>query len=188
VSVERAGGGPMSAPVLRDGDLTVVLDGVDRLRWSRQGVAEWSLYGLWPTGEERRDLLERLAEGHPVLVILEQGPSTVSVYRQEVATGLDRFASVIESDPLLELAVPVLDWLPEPLADRGRRFVVRSDELVRTTARALLPTLIVDDEAAGANLRFARRTARSGSGIGCLDAARQVFASRSLAAAGAGAP
>ena len=168
----------MNAAVVRDGDLTVVLEGAARLRWNHQGPDQWSLCGLWPTGDEQRALLERLRAGHPVLVVLEQGPATIGVFRQEVATELDRFESVIESDSLLELAVPVLDWLPEPLASHGREFAARVDALVRTTARDLLPALIVDDGVAGTNLRFARRTGRPGSALGCLDAARHVFASR----------
>jgi hypothetical protein len=128
-------------------------------------------------------VLQHLVAGHPLLVVLEQGPATVSVYRHEVTADLDRFESVIESGPLLELAVPVLDWLPEPLATQGRNFVACADELVRTTAKALLPALIMDDGDGAANLRFARRTTRPVSAPGCLDAARQVFASRTPAAA-----
>jgi hypothetical protein len=175
--------GHPSAAVLREGDVTVVLDGPARLRWSHRGPGEWMLCGLWPTGEEQRALLERLAAGHPLLVVLEQRPATVSVYRQEVATELDRFESVFESDALLELAVPVLDWLPETLATHGRNFVACADELVRTTPEALLPALIMDNGGVEANLRFARRTARPVSAPGCLEAAHQVFASRTPAAA-----
>jgi hypothetical protein len=171
----------MDAAVLRDGDMTVVLDGVARLRWSHPGADQWLLCGLWPTGEEQEELLQRLVAGHPLLVLLGHGPATVSVYRREVATELDRFENVIESDPLLELSVPVLDWLPEPLAAHGRDFVVRTDELVRTTAEALLPALIMDVGVADANLLFARRTARAVSAPGCLQAARQVFAARTPA-------
>lgn len=173
----------MSSAVLRDGDITVVLDGVARLRWSQQGHDEWLLCGLWPTSEEREALLERLVAGHPLLVILGLGTATVSVYRREVATELERFESVVEADPLLELTVPVLDWLPEPLAAHGRDFVARTDELVRTTAEALLPSLIMDVGVADANVLFARRTARAVSAPGCLEAARQVFASRAPVAA-----
>lgn len=173
-----------NAAELRDGDLTVVLDGAERLQWSNRGPGEWKLCGLWPTCEEQRALLQRLAAGLPLLVILEQLPATVSVYPQEVATELERFESVIESDPLMELAVPVLDWLPEPLVTRGRSFVAGADELVRTTAKALLPELIMDDGCGDANLRFARRTARPVSPPGCLEAARQVFASWTPAVSG----
>jgi hypothetical protein len=171
----------MSSAVLRDGDLTVVLDGVERLIWSQAGPHEWSLRGLWPSSEQREALLRRLVDGHPLLVVLGPGQATVSVYRSEVATGLDQFASVIEADPLLELGVPVLDWLPEPLAAHGRDFLSRTDELVRATAGALLPPLIMDSQVIDANLRFARRTARMASASGCLGAARQVFASRTPA-------
>jgi hypothetical protein len=172
-----------SAAVLRDGEVTVVLDGPARLRWSHPGPGEWLLCGLWPTGQEQRALLQRLAAGHPLLVVLERRPATVSVYRQEVATELDRFESVFESDVLLELAVPVLDWLPEALATAGRDFVACADEMVRTTPQALLPALIMDNGVLDANLRFARRTARPVSAPSCLQAARQVFASRTSAAA-----
>ena len=172
-----------TSPVLRDGEVTVVLDGPARLRWSHPGPGQWLLCGLWPTGEEQRALLQRLSAGHPLLVVLERRPATVSVYRQEVATELDRFASVVESDALLELAVPVLDWLPETLATAGRNFVACADELARTTPQALLPALIMDNGVPEANLRFARRTARPVSGPGCLQAARQVFGSPAPAAA-----
>ena len=126
-------------------------------------------------------MIQNLTAGHPLLVVLEHGPATVSVYRREVATELDRFESVIESDPLLELSVPVLDWLPEPLAIQGRNFVTWADELVRTTAEALLPALVVDDEVGTGNLRFARRTAQRVTAPECLEAARQVFGSRTPA-------
>ena len=174
-----------SAAVLTDGEVTVVLDGPARLRWSHRGPGEWLLCGLWPSGEEQQALLQRLAAGHPLLVVLEQRPATVSVYRQEVATELDRFESVFESDVLLELAVPVLDWLPETLATHGRNFVACAAEMVRTTPEALLPALIMDDGVVEANLRFARRTARPVSAPGCLEAARQVFAWRTPAPANA---
>ena len=172
-----------SAAVLRNGEVTVVLDGPARLRWSHPGPGQWLLCGLWPTGEEQRALLQRLVAGHPLLVVLERRPATVSVYRQEVATELDRFASVVDSDVLLELALPALEWLPDTLAAAGRDFVARADDLVAATPKALLPALIMDSGAGQANLRFARRTASPVSGPGCLEAARQVFASRTAGAA-----
>jgi hypothetical protein len=166
----------LNATVLREGNVTVVLDGVARLRWSRRGSDEWLLCGLWPTGEEQRAVLQRLAAGHPLLVVLEQGPATVSVYRQEVAADLDRFESVIESGPLLELAVPVLDWLPEPLATHGRNFVACADELVRTTAKALLPALIMDD--GGGPPTYASRGVRLGRSQHPAVSMRRVRCSR----------
>jgi hypothetical protein len=168
--------------VLCDGEVTVVLDGPARLRWSRPGPGQWLLCGLWPSGQEKQAVLERLAAGHPLLVVLERRPATVSVYRQEVATELDRFAAVVESDALLDLALPALDWLPETLATAGRTFVARADKLVAATPTALLPALIMDNGVGQANLRFARRTARPVSGPGCLEAARRVFASPAPAA------
>ena len=161
--------------------MTVVLEGVERLRWSHRGPDEWLLCGLWPNAVEQRAVIQRLTAGHPLLVVLEHRPATVSVYRREIATELDRFESVIESDPLLELSVPVLDWLPEPLAIQGRNFVTWADELVRTTAEALLPALVMDDGVGAGNLRFARRTARRVTAPECLEAARQVFGSRTPA-------
>src|SRR5439155_25349164 len=112
----------------------------------------------------------------PVVVVLED-TRTVPVLREEWTD----VAGVVPVDPgadqdVFDVRIPVLDWLPAALRERGLRFL---DESSRSLARPALirPPLLLDEPAPGSNLRFARRlTTEPLWPYSLLEVARHVFA------------
>ncbi|MEU7040945.1 hypothetical protein AB0A77_07780 [Streptomyces varsoviensis] len=63
---------------------------------------------------------------------------------------------------IIEVRVPFLDWLPEPVRARAAAFLAESDETLARTPTALLPPLLLEDprpqpQHTAPHVRFARR-------------------------------
>jgi hypothetical protein len=122
-------------------DVMIVLEGRRRLRWSIAGD------GFVLTGE-----------GLPLLVVLDYEPTDVPAFENEVfdlPRGLDVRRC---GGDMLELRVPVLDWLPPDLRRRGLTFAGYAASTIEATRACDLPPLLFDDAAQGEQVRFAQRT------------------------------
>ncbi|HYH24785.1 MAG TPA: hypothetical protein VD834_05495 [Blastococcus sp.] len=163
-------------PCLTAGGVTVVVDGIPRLRWSSTGPAEWRLRDVWPSPQEERWLHERIAEGDPMLVVLGADTPCVAVYPEEFWAQRERFASVVEDAELVELTLPILDWLPEPLRSRGQVFAEQAAAALRSMPVALRPPLLVETRSEPCSVRFARCAGAPPRQEALLEVARHVFA------------
>ncbi|MGL5824856.1 MAG: hypothetical protein ACRCYU_08565 [Nocardioides sp.] len=156
----------------------VVHEGAHRLRWHTVAPDRWQLIGLWPDQADVDRLLSRVQRGEPVLVVLSMESPVVTVYEHEIRTHLDGFAAVEADNDIVELTVPCLEWLPEPLRARGLLFAEQANAVAASTPIALLPPLMVDDLEHDGGLRFALRTRTPLSSHRFADVACHLFASR----------
>jgi hypothetical protein len=146
-----------TSPMLRSGNTTVVYEGPRRLVWRRTGATGWVPTGLWPTPAQAAELITELNRGGRLLIVLEPGPHTVHVMGEELAAApapVRKLAEQPGDDPA-ELIVPMLDWLPESLRQRGIRFRNQCASLLDRFPLALLPRLLVEQSVEpGCPVRF----------------------------------
>jgi hypothetical protein len=140
------------------GDVLVVLEGAGRLRWEGSG-ATWRLAGLWPTAADREMLDDHLDRGRPLLVVLDRGPAVVCALVEEVPRVPEGVLIRGYEGEVLDLEVPTLDWLPEPMRSRGVAFADQAALDERDMPRHAVPPLLVDSAPPDSQVRFARRTA-----------------------------
>jgi hypothetical protein len=143
-----------TSPTLRSGNTTVVWEGPRRLVWRRASATRWVPTGLWPDAEQAAELAEDLGNGGRLLVVLSPSPTTVQLLAEELADAppaVQRLAGDHSpasrpghaNDPL-DLEIPLLDWLPEPVRQRGIRFQAECAALLAEYPPALLPRLLVE--------------------------------------------
>lgn len=174
------------APTLWYGSTLVVFDGPRRLIWRRGGPDQWSLAALWPSPRQAAQVTDHLESGGAVLVLVEQEQTSVPMYAEEVAQVADALeASVVLDGELAEVRVPALDWLPEPLRERGRQFLRDTACLLQRQPDLLVPHLLVEEPGrTPCNLRFARiRTPRPLNDDRLRSAAEHLFAQAQAALA-----
>jgi hypothetical protein len=167
----------------RHGSTLVVFEGGRRMLWTRPAPDRWRPAGIWPEGPDAVALQEHLAARRNLLVVFDGGEPTVSLLAEELAAAPPSVRRLVPGcDPRppepVEVAIPLLDWLPGPQRRRGVAFLRRGGELTRATPAVLLPPLLTDDpDPARPHLRFALRTQRHGIDGGRLaDAVDHLFA------------
>ncbi|POX43752.1 hypothetical protein C3488_35255 [Streptomyces sp. Ru72] len=111
-------------------------------------------------------MLDHLADGGNVLVMLSEENSTVPMYVEEAAAIPAELADRIEvttDGALAYLHLTALDWLPDHLRQRGLRFLRETVRVLASLPDAFLPPLLLEEPSSEAsNLRFARlRTVRT---------------------------
>lgn len=139
-------------------EVLVVLEGAPRLRWSATGRG-WLLTGLWPEPHDRDALERQLDDELPVLVVLDHAAPVVTALREELRRlppGVTVRGS--DDDDVVDLVVPLLDWLPQPLRRCGREFASQARQRIDTTRHSSLPPLIFDHGRGAHPVRFAQRT------------------------------
>ncbi|MEU6389713.1 hypothetical protein [Streptomyces sp. NPDC046939] len=160
-------------PTLRLGDVLVVLEGPARMLWDEPaavpGERAWTPKGLWPDATQHAEVRAHLGGGRPLLVLLDEARSRVPLLREEWQAASRRLTRELagvrcenlthDTDELVEVRLPFLDWLPQPHRERARRFLAESDAVLSRTPKALLPPLLAEEPVDGAvpNPRFARR-------------------------------
>ncbi|WP_143674221.1 MULTISPECIES: hypothetical protein [Streptomyces] len=146
------------APTLWCGSTLVVFDGPRRLIWRPVSAGRWSLADLWPTARQARQVTDHIEDGGAVLVLVDEEQIDVPMYAEEVAQVPESLAARITVDgDLADLRIPALDWLPEPLRERGRTFLRDTDCHIDRQPDLLLPHLLVEEPGqTPCNLRFAR--------------------------------
>lgn len=102
--------------------MLVVFEGPRRLIWERRSPAWWRPVRLWPDEAERAAVLARIERNEPVLVVLEQLPCTVPLLEEEADRAPAELARLLVDESGPAIAVPALDWLPDPMRRRGERF------------------------------------------------------------------
>ncbi|GAA3824690.1 hypothetical protein GCM10022403_067630 [Streptomyces coacervatus] len=168
------------SPTLWCGSTLVVFDGPRRLIWRAAAADQWSLAGLWPSARQAAQVTDHLDSGGAVLVLVEQEQTTVPMYAEEAARVPEALAAeVVVDGELAEIRVPALDWLPEPLRERGRQFLRDTACFISKQPDLLLPHLLVEEPGrAPCNLRFARlRTPRPFNNDRLRSATEHLFAS-----------
>ncbi|MFD6289861.1 hypothetical protein [Streptomyces sp. NPDC060205] len=156
---------PSTSASLKCGNTLVVFDGPRRLSWRTSVSGDYTPTALWPSPAQAAEVLDHLHGGGCLLVLLEQERITVPMYAEEAdrlpPDVADR-AELTSDGVVSELHLPVMDWLPPALRERGLRFLEDSAGLLRGSPDLLLPHLIVETPPyRPQNLRFARlRTPR----------------------------
>ncbi|WP_405590987.1 hypothetical protein [Streptomyces sp. NBC_01190] len=143
----------------------MVFDGSRRLVWSASSTSAYTPVALWPTPQQAAEVLDHLASGGNLLVMVEQESTTVPMYTEEAAqipAELIERITLTSDGVLSELHLPALDWLPEPLRQRGLRFLRDTTRTMSNYPDLLLPPLLMEDTGTepqphGSNVRFARR-------------------------------
>jgi hypothetical protein len=139
-------------------DVLIVLEGRRRLRWSSCDDG-WVLSGVWPDTDELASLQRHLHERRPLFIVLDHALPEVAAPRDEVPTVPAGVIVRAEDDDTLKVVVPVLDWLPPRLRQRGRQFAAEARaRLWSTPTRDLPPFLLEDAPADDDHVRFAQRT------------------------------
>jgi hypothetical protein len=106
---------------------------------------------------QRRMVEDRLARQAPLLVIIDYDFGSVPLLPEEVPRVPAELRHLLWDDAgLPALDVPLLDWLPMPLRERGHAFMAASRARRSAGPAALLPELITDEHT-GQPVRFARR-------------------------------
>ena len=132
----------------------VVREGARRLRWRHEVRREpsprqpddWVIGDLWPDGEARNDLARRLAEGGPILVVLDRESPVVTLPIENIPI-IPAGAVVDESDgDMITVSVPALDWLNKRYRDRGKVFAARASAIMSRTPRSLLPPFLTEPQ------------------------------------------
>ena len=136
----------MRSPTQTFGDVLVVHEGPDRVRWQPVGAgALQTPVGLWPSFAEREELKARLGRRDPVLVVLPYQDSAVYLLPEEASGAPMTVYGLMRRDSnLYELRVPALDWLPRPLARRGQEFLASRAAWAAGVPRTALPPLLVE--------------------------------------------
>jgi hypothetical protein len=170
-----------TSPTLRSGSTTIVWEGARRLVWRRLNATNWVPTGLWPNAEQAAELADDIGNGGRLLIVLDPVPDTVEVLAEELlqappavqrlagdyspasrpgpgepgyrpSTLAERLA--VLPDPV-ELAIPLLEWAPKPIRERGLQFRAESTALLDRYPAALLPRLLVEQPADAASpVRF----------------------------------
>ncbi|GAA3888001.1 hypothetical protein [Streptomyces sedi] len=145
-------------PILWCGSTLVVFDGPRRLTWRRGPRGEWFPVSLWPTPQQALQVNEHLAQGGGLLVLVEEAETEIPLHTEELAGAPWELADrVTVEDGLAELRVPALDWLPEELQARGRKFLKDSACFFERQPDLLIPHLVVEPLGpTPENLRFGR--------------------------------
>ena len=147
-------------PCVRCGDVLIVFEGAARLVWEHDGPRNPRAARVWPSGPEHAEIQHHLDRGDPLLVVLEHAEATVPVLVEEVVAAPTIAALAHFTGDVGEIDIPFLDWLPEPLRERGRSFLERSRQAADLMPRAVRPPLLVGCPSPGpARVRFARRQA-----------------------------
>jgi hypothetical protein len=152
-----------SSPTLWCGDALVVFDGPRRLAWRSISPAHWSPVALWPDANQAARVNEHLNSGGSVLIMVEGEQTSIPMYATEAARAPGALAAHTTIDgELAEIRISALDWLPDALRERGRRFLAETARFMEAEPDLLLPQLVVEQSGAEpCNLRFARlRTPR----------------------------
>lgn len=162
-------------PTLRLGDVLIVLEGPARLLWEEHASTperrHWTPAGLWPDHDHRAEVHEHLAEGRPLLILLDEARCRVPMLREEwqaaprhllrgpAGAGAEAAADHETGDEVVEVSLPFLDWLPAADRERAARFLARSDAEIARTPLAFLPPLMIEERREGSppSPRFARR-------------------------------
>ncbi len=150
---------------LRCGETLVVFDGPRRLAWRTSVSGDYTPTALWPSPTQAAQVLDHLYSGGCLLVLIEQERVSVPMYAEEaerLSPDVAARADLTSDGVVSELHLPVLDWMPPALRERGLRFLENSTGLLRESPDLLLPHLIVESPPYRPdNLRFARlRTPR----------------------------
>ena len=149
-----------SHATLRSGDALVVFEGPKRIVWGRASHDLGTLRELWPDARQDAEVRRRIAAGEPLLVILDKPDPVVSLLAEELVGAPPALAALADAPAgeLVRLRIPTLDWLPDDLRRRGRRFLAASIERTSAIPRALLPALVFDKpDASTPHVRFAHR-------------------------------
>lgn len=168
----------------------IVFEGPARVSWTLGRDGQWTPAQVWPGPRHRELLHRRLGSGAPILVVLDRARATVPVLREEWDRAPSAVRAVLAVDEpraddgaeVLELRVPMLDWLPRTQRVRAEEFLAATDEVLAATPRALLPPLLLDGREVG-GVRFVRRVPPALLSSGRLIEAVRHVAEPALAAA-----
>lgn len=175
--------------ITRCGDAVAVFDGPRRIHWHRCGPCEWIPLSIWPDEEERREIWRHIADGRPLLVVLDESLSVVPLLLEELAAAGDAVIARVEGrhhrDPM-HVRIRALDWLPDDLRRRGLHFLEASVRQAAGIPVPMRPALVLEDpEPAGSPVRFAHRLRSSATLDHHMDAIiAQAFSNGGQAAPG----
>ncbi|MCX4763950.1 hypothetical protein OG562_23910 [Streptomyces sp. NBC_01275] len=146
-------------PLVRCGSALVVFEGTGRLPFRRDGSGEWRADSLWPGPQDAQALEEYLADGSPMLIVLNREPAVVSLTPTEFSALPPGIGETVGTDSeIIDIEIPRLNWLPDSLRERGLRHLANASGTLREVPALMLPPLLLDNaERAAPQVRFAVR-------------------------------
>jgi hypothetical protein len=184
----------MVSPMQTFGDVLVVQDGTMRLSWQPLGGGLQAPVALWPNPVQRHRLDQHRERRAPLMVVLAAAEPPVYLLPEEARNVPASMHRLIETgEHVSEVRVPLLDWLPVSVAQRGRSFLEACLDWTRMRPELLVPPLILED-APGVGesdvdglgpVRFACRTAAHSFPLGAWrDLAERLFGVAAVEAGG----
>lgn len=144
----------------------IVFDGQPRLTWLRTAPSRWTPTHLWPDDQQRQQIATHLRQEAPLLVVVSEPVTCVPVLEEELTHAPQELKACTDvTDGLGDIRVQQLDWLPNSLRQRGRKFLERSMLERAATPPAFRPPLLIDDVSPHADethVRFAYVTGTLG--------------------------
>lgn len=135
----------MTSPALAVDDALVVFDGTPRIVWRGLGGGLQAPVALWPSAGEREQIRRHLARRGPLLVVLSRTEQAVCLLPEEARQAPAELGVLPARDGyFFDLPVPVLDWMPGHLAERGRRFLAACLRRAAAVPGPMLPALLVE--------------------------------------------
>jgi len=172
----------VASPTQTFGDVLVVHDDASRVSWRQFAAGGLQApVALWPSPTQRRRLDQHQARRAPLLIVMELTEQPVYLLPEEARRVPAALYRQVENDgPLCRLRVPRLDWLPAPLARRGRRFLEASRARAGSLPGLLVPPIMLEDDEPGvcdgSPVRFACRTTQGSFPLtGWRDLALRLF-------------
>ena len=150
-----------STPTTRLRDVLVVFDGPRRIIWQRRGRAGFIPRGVWPDAGDRAQLLRHLAEGKPLLVVVQEPVTRVPLLAEQLAGApADLLARTAGNGEIADVEIPALDWLDADLRGRGLDFLDASAAAAATVPPSLRAPIVLEDVPRDSRgVRFAHRLA-----------------------------
>jgi hypothetical protein len=135
----------MESPTRVFGDKLVVMEGPARISWHTLVQGLQVPVALWPSAQQRVQVDRCLAGIDSMLIVLGCTGPTVSLLPEEAHRVPETMRPLLEQgDYLFELRIPLLDWLPSGLAERGMRFRESCRAWARTVPAPILPALLIE--------------------------------------------
>lgn len=140
--------GSGQGPVLPCEGALVVFDDASRLCWCRRSTDAWSLRSVWPTADERREVLEHVDGGGLLLVVARPDCIGTDAWRHELPDPALLRADADTSTDLVHLELQRYDWLPGAARVRGEAFMAQ-ERARRSSEPSLLQPLLRVEPATG---------------------------------------
>jgi hypothetical protein len=125
------------------GNFKVVVEGCDRLHWSRPETG-CQLAGLWPDAVDLREIGRVFSEKTPLLVVIPFDPPTVTMLAEQLDGSSPLWAALgcTRSGEIVEGTVPLLDWAVPDVRQAGEKYSLAARSMAELMPACTLPPMM----------------------------------------------